>query len=242
LEIRLERCGMPNCEGSGSPTPHYKLMKKRTFSIIVCLLTLLLVNACASKVQTVEVTRVVQQTVEVTRIVHQTLIIIQSATPNTTPYPPPAPYLAYPPNMTPTPLYKFKFTVTPFIKFTQTSPTLTSQQVGDKIAACYREGTGCSACVPKFNNSVQHIVATTRMFINAPKELYPKELFIYATTIDGNATMGYISNGGPPGLAMGGSLECWSTYVEFDGQGEVELRIPSILIGVLDYYVRFVVD
>lgn len=217
-------------------------MKKRTFSIIVCLLTLLLVNACVSKLQTVEVTRVVQQTVEVTRIVQQTLIIIQSATPNTTPYPPPAPYLVYPPNMTPTPLLTLKFTETPFIKFTQTSPTLMSQQVSDKIAACYHEGTGCSACEPKLNNSVQHIVATTRMFINVPKELYPKELFRYATTIGGNATMGYISNGGPPGLAMDGSLECWSTYVEFDGQGEVELRIPSILIGVPDYYVRFVVD
>jgi hypothetical protein len=80
------------------------------------------------------------------------------------------------------------------------------------------------------------------MFINVPKDLYPEELFRYATTINGNATMGWISNGGLPGLAMNGSPECWSTYVEFDGQGEVDLRIPSILIGVPDYYVRFFVD
>lgn len=80
------------------------------------------------------------------------------------------------------------------------------------------------------------------MFINVPKDLYPKELFRYRTTINGNATMGWISNGGLPGLAFDGSPECWSTYVEFDGHGEVDLRIPSILIGVPDYFVRFVVD
>jgi hypothetical protein len=100
-------------------------MEKRTFNIKVCLLTFLLVSACASNVQTVEVTRIVQQT----------LIIIQSTTPNTTPYPPPSPYLAYPPNMTPTLLRTSTFTETPFIKSTQRSPTLTSQQVADKIAA-----------------------------------------------------------------------------------------------------------
>ena len=218
-------------------------MKKRTFNIIVCLLTTLLVSACASNVQTIEVTSTVQQTVEVTQIVRETLIIIQSATPNTTPYPPPAPYLTYPPNMTPTPLRTLTFTETPFIKSTQRSPTLTSQQVADKIAACYYEvGSSCGACEPKLNNSVQHVFGTTRMFINVPKDLYPKELFRYATTINGQAGMGWVSNGGPPGLAMSGRPECWSTYVEFDGQGEVDLRIPSILIGVPDYYVRFVVD
>ncbi len=206
-------------------------MQKRIFNILVCLLISLMVSACASNVQTVEVTRIVQQTVEVTRIMQQTLIIIQFATPNATPSPPPS-YLAYPSDMTPTPFRTSTLTETPFIKFTQRSPTLTSQQVADKFAACKS----------KLNNSVQYVGGTTRMFINVPKDLYPKELFRYRTTINGNATMAWISNGGLPGLAFDGSPECWSTYVEFDGKGEVDLRIPSILIGVPDYSIRFIVD
>ena len=163
-----------------------KLMQKKIFNILVCFLTSLMVNACASNVQTVEVTRIVQQTVEVTRIMQQTLIIIQSATPDATP----SPYLAYPSNMTPTPLRTPTLTETPFIKSTQISPTLTTQQVADKIAACYHVGSDCIACKSKLNNSVQQVGVTTRMFINVPKDLYPKELFRYATTISGNATMG----------------------------------------------------
>ena len=200
-----------------------KLMKKKTVNIIVCLLTSFLVSACASNAQTVEVTRIVQQTVEVTRIVQQTFVIIQYATSIAKPYPP---------NMTPTPIWTPTFTETPFIKSTQRSPTLTDQQVSDKIAACD----------PTLNNSVQHVRETTRIFISVPKDLYPKELFRYATTINGQATMGWISNGGLPGLAFARSPGCWSTYVEFDGGGEIDLRIPSIIIGVPDYYVRFIVD
>ena len=215
----------------------------RTLVIIVSLLTSLLISACASSVQTVEVTRVVQHTVEVTRIVQQTLIIVQTATPDATPYPTTAPFLGYPPITTPGPTPTATITETPFIKFTQMSPTLTTQQVDDKIAACYRrEESGCSACKAKLNNSVLHVVGTSRMFINVPNDLYPKELFRYATTVNGNATMGYISNGGLPGLALDGSPECWSTYVTFGGKGEVDLSIPSILIGVPNYHVRFVVE
>jgi len=114
--------------------------------------------------------------------------------------------------------------------------------VDDKIAACYQVETGCGACKPKLNNSVQHVHGTTRMFINVPNDLYPMELFRYATTTSGNAVMGWISNGGLPGFGFDGSPDCWSTYVEFGGQGEIDLRIPSILIGVPDYYVRFFVD
>ncbi len=207
-------------------------MKKISFNIIGYLLTSFLVSACAINGQSVEVTRPVQQT----------LIVIQHATPSAKPYPPPSPFLAYPPNITTTPISTPTFTETPFIKFTQTSPTLTNQQVSDKIAGCYQVGSGCSACEPKFNNSIQQVVGTTRMFINVPKDLYPKELFRYATTVDGQATMGWISNGGLPGEAFAGSPVCWSTYVEFDGRGEVDLRIPSILVGVPDYFVRFIVD
>ncbi len=217
-------------------------MKKITFNIIVCLLSSFLVSACAADMQTVVITRIVQQTVEVTRIVQQTLIIIQSATPIATPYPPTSPYLAYPPDITPTPLQTSTKTETPFTKITQKAPILTTQQVADKIAACFHVGSDCSACKSKLNNSVQHVIVTTRMFINLPKDLYPKERFRYVMTINGNATMGWISNAGPPGLARDGGPECWSTYVEFDGRGEVDLRIPSILIGVPDYFVRFIID
>lgn len=229
----------PNDKRVNKPrwSPVRKLMKKRHFNIVAFLLTSLLISACASNVH-VEVTRIVQQTVEVTRVVQQTLIIIQSATPNTTPYPLPAPNLSNPSIKTPPPLQ----TLTPFIKLIQNAPTLTSQQVADKIAACYPDHPECSGCKSKLNNSVQNVVPTTRMFINVPKDLYPKELFQYAATVKGNASMGYISNGGLPGFAMGGSPECWSTYVEFDGEGEIDLRIPSTLIGVPDYYVRFVLD
>ena len=207
-------------------------MKKKTVNIIVCLLTSFLVSACASNVQTIEVTRIVQQT----------LLVIENTTPTAKPYPPPSPYISYPPNMTPYPIWTPTFTETPFIKSTQRSPTLTDQQVSDKIAACYQVESGCGVCGPKLNNSVQHVVETTRMFINVPKDLYPKELFRYATTINGQAGMGYISNGGLPGEAFAGGPGCWSTYVEFDGGGEVDLRIPAIVVGVPDYFVRFIVD
>lgn len=207
-------------------------MKKKSVNIIVCLLISFLLSACASNIQTVEVTRSLQQT----------LTVIGTTTSIANPYTSPTPYILFPPNMTPYPTWTPTITETPFIKSTQKSPTLTDQQVSDKIAACYQVGSGCSACEPKLNNSVQHVVETTRMFINVPKDLYPKDLFQYATTINGQAGMGYISNGGLPGEALAGSPGCWSTYVEFDGVGEVDLRIPSIVIGVPDYYVRFIVD
>jgi hypothetical protein len=207
-------------------------MKKRIFNIAICLLISLLASECAPNEHVVEENRIAQPTVSTT----------QSATPSIAPDPPTTPFLAYPPEKAPTPLQTSTFTETPFIQSTQSSPTLTSQQVADKIAACYHVGADDDASWSILNNSIQHVVQTTRMFINVPKDLYPKELFRYATTITGNATIGWISNGGLPGLAMDGGPECWSTYVEFDGQGEIDLRIPSILIGVPDYYVQFVVD
>lgn len=207
-------------------------MRKRTLNIIVSFLISIWVSACAPSVQTMEATRLVQPT----------LTSIQSATPIITSSPFASPYIAEIPNLTPAPIWTSTSTETPFIKSTQSAPTLTDQQVSEKIAACYQVASGCSACEPKLNNSVQHVRETTRMFINVPKELYPKEVFRYAATVSGQATMGWISNAGLPGEAFAGSPECWSTYVEFDGQGEVDLRIPNLLTGVSDYYVRFIVD
>jgi len=217
-------------------------MHKRIFSILVCFFTYLLVNACTSNVQTDNITQTVHQTIEVTGNVLQTMTATLTVTATALNYPPPSPGFAYPPGSTPIASPTVTLTETPFVKFTQVSPTLTDQQVSEKISACYPAEAGCGACAPKLNNSVHYIHSTTRMFINVPKDLYPKALFQYQTSVSGQAGFGYISNGGLPGYAFDGSPECWSTYVEFGGQGEVDLRIPSILEGVPDYFVRFIVD
>lgn len=217
-------------------------MHKRTFGILVCFFTSLLVNACTSNAQTVNLTQTVQQTIEVTRVVLQIMTATLTVTAADLNYPPPSPDFAYPPDATPIASSTKTLTETPFVKLTQASPTLTDQQVSEKINACYPAEAGCSACAPKLNNTVHYVHSTTRMFINVPKDLYPKALFQYQTIVSGQASFGYISNGGLPGYAFDGSPECWSTYVEFSGQGEVDLRIPSILEGVPDYFVRFIVD
>lgn len=198
---------------------------------IIYLLTIFLVNACTSNVQTVEGSRNLRQTG----------IAVNDTPPIATPYPAPSPNNPYLPEMTSTPTWIPTVAETPFIKLTQSSPPLTTQQVADKIAACYDLASGGGPSNPLQNNSIQQVVETNRMFINVPKDLYPKELLRYATTINGQARLGWISNGGLPGEAIAGSPGCWSTYVELDGQGEVDLKIPSILEGVPDYVLQFIV-
>ncbi|MGB4595316.1 MAG: hypothetical protein WBI14_05365 [Anaerolineaceae bacterium] len=198
-------------------------MKKKSVNVVVCLLISFGLIACAPNIQTFKVTHGLEQT----------LTVIGTSTSKTNPFSSPTPY-----NSTWTPT----FTETPLIESTQKSPTLTDQQVSDKIAACYQAASGCSACEPKLNNSVQHVVGTTRMFINAPKDLYPKDIFLYIIEINGQASMGNVSNGGLPGEALSGNPECWSTFVEFNGVGEIDLKIPSIVTGVPDYVVRFIVE
>ena len=110
-----------------------------------------------------------------------------------------------------------------------------------KIAVCYPKNEGCSACQPILNNSVQRVVETSRRFVNIPKDFFPKEISSYLTTVSGNATAGWISNGGLPGEGLAATPECWSTYYEFYGNGEVDLRVKSTQKGIPDYFVRFIV-
>jgi len=108
------------------------------------------------------------------------------------------------------------------------SPTTYAQ----KMAACQ--------AIP--NDSTQNIADTTRLFINLPKDVYPdKDHNLQFKTVSGNATSGYISNGGLPGEALQTTPDCWSYYNEFDGTGEVDLTVKSVISGMPDYAVKFVV-
>ena len=103
-----------------------------------------------------------------------------------------------------------------------------------------------AACKAFPNNSTQHVVETTRLFINTLKDMYPDKNISSNSenafeTVRGNATAGYISNGGLPGEAYEATPECWSTYIEFDGSGEVDLKVKSAVKDVPDYFVHFVV-
>lgn len=109
------------------------------------------------------------------------------------------------------------------------------------ILACYHQEPGSDANRPIPNNSVQQVKETTRMFINMPKSLYPKEFPDSWTTVSGNATGGWVSNGGLPGESYYATSECWSTYVDFEGSGEVDLLVKSLVPGAPDYFVRFIV-
>lgn len=109
------------------------------------------------------------------------------------------------------------------------------------ILACHSKNPSGAVDMPIANNSVQYVRDTTRLFINTPKDLYPKDILHSWTTVSGNATGGYISNGGLPGEAFEATPDCWSTYVELDGNGEVDLRVKSVIEGAPDYFVRFIV-
>ena len=107
----------------------------------------------------------------------------------------------------------------------------------EKIAACYPKNEG----QPILNNSIQHVVETSRRFVNVPKDFYPKNISSQFSTVSGNATAGWISNGGLPGEGLDATPECWSTYYGFEGNGEVDLRVKSTVKNVPDYFVRFIV-
>lgn len=94
------------------------------------------------------------------------------------------------------------------------------------------------------NGSTQNVIDTTRLFINLPKDVYPdKEHNLQFKTISGNATAGWISNGGPYGEGFGAedNSGCWSYYYEFDGNGEIDLTVKSGIKNMSDYVVRFIV-
>ena len=91
-----------------------------------------------------------------------------------------------------------------------------------KLASCHSDPNGATVEVRE----------TTRRFIVLPKAIYPFDPYAhYFVTVSGNAMAGYISNGGPPGNAYGSTPDCWSTYYEFAGSGEVDLKAKSELAG-----------
>lgn len=96
------------------------------------------------------------------------------------------------------------------------------------------------ACHSLPNGSVQNEIETSRMFINLPRALYPADVTGYFKTVQGDATAGYISNGGLPGNSLQATSNCSSTYFEFNGTGEVDLTVPSTS-GASAYSVRFIV-
>lgn len=94
------------------------------------------------------------------------------------------------------------------------------------------------------NGSTQNVIETTRLFINLPKDVYPdKEHNLRFKTVGGNATAGWISNGGPYGEGYGakGNSGCWSYYYDFEGIGEVDLTVKSGMKNAPDYVVHFIV-
>jgi hypothetical protein len=94
------------------------------------------------------------------------------------------------------------------------------------------------------NGSTQNVIETTRLFINLPKDVYPdKENNLQFKTASGNATAGWISNGGPYGEGYGAedNSGCWSYYYDFEGNGEVDLTVKNGIKNTPDYVVRFIV-
>ena len=99
-----------------------------------------------------------------------------------------------------------------------------------------------AACKAYPNNSTQNIVTTSRLFIYLPKDIYPNQSSLLAfKTASGTATAGWISNAGLAGQSYGATADCWASYYEFDGVGEVDLVATSSVAGVPDYLVHFTV-
>ena len=92
------------------------------------------------------------------------------------------------------------------------------------------------------NGSTNNLKETSRLFINLPKDVYTdKDHNLQFTTARGNATAGWVSNGGPYGEAMDVRPGCWSYYYDFEGSGEVDLKVKSAVKNVPAYFVRFIV-
>jgi len=99
-----------------------------------------------------------------------------------------------------------------------------------------------AACNAIPHNSTQKIVATTRLFINLPKDIYPDEEHnLKFSTVSGNARAVRLGNCGSSGTGCQSTPECWSYYCQFDGNGEVALSVKSAIKDMPDYFVRFIV-
>ncbi|OIQ78128.1 hypothetical protein GALL_401710 [mine drainage metagenome] len=101
-----------------------------------------------------------------------------------------------------------------------------------------------AACASIPNGRSIIVVATTRMFINLPKEIYPN---LKLKITRHGATAGDISNAGAPGYAFGarGKPDCWSHYLDFElvpssksTSGRVDIGSKSGISGVADYLIH----
>jgi hypothetical protein len=96
-------------------------------------------------------------------------------------------------------------------------------------------------CTSFPNNSIQTVKETSRVFINLPKDFYPENITSDFTMVEGTATAGYISNAGSPGHALEENDNCFSTYIEFNGTGKIDLKVDSTEVTAPTYLVHFVV-
>ena len=115
-----------------------------------------------------------------------------------------------------------------------------SDQYMAAILACYPKSASGAKDTPIPNNSIQYLKETARMFVNMPKDLYPQDIKDAWTTVAGNATAGTV--GGGFGESVAATPSCWSSYMDFEGSGEVDLRVKSVVEGAPDYFVRFIVS
>ncbi len=87
-----------------------------------------------------------------------------------------------------------------------------------------------AACGSLPIGSTTRVISTTRMFINLPKDIYPK---IKLQMTPHGATVGYVSNAGRYGYALGarGRPNCWSTYFEFELTSDNQRQTGTVDIG-----------
>jgi hypothetical protein len=113
-------------------------------------------------------------------------------------------------------------------------------QVRSMLSSSYQAKLTACHSIP--NNSTQTIRPTTRLFINLPKDVYPNKMNnMRFKTVRGKATAGWISNAGPYGDSIRATPVCWSYYLDFEGPGEIDLKVQSKMKGMPNYFVRFVV-
>lgn len=96
------------------------------------------------------------------------------------------------------------------------------------------------------NGASLTVVATTRLFIFLPKDLYPH---LRLNVSSHEATAGPVSNAGADGYAQGGNVKagCWSHYFEFDVAsgtarptgGIVDIGSKSAFKTVSNYLIHF---
>ncbi len=102
-------------------------------------------------------------------------------------------------------------------------------------------------CMSIPNGATLTVVATTRMFLYLPKDIYPN---LKLNTKSIGATAGPITNAGADGYAQSQKVKsgCWSHYFEFDltpanksQVGKVDIGSKSAFKNVSNYLIHFTV-